>query len=236
MDLGKFLADLRWWGHRHSVDLARLVQEFLDRYGPCDPARITRARLISVLSHLKLGTPNPRSRRGLGCAGNAPGQRGSRKPALRSTMIAALECLDVFSAAWLAERDPPWSIFPRRWLRLRPRSGTCTMSSGRRARDAGSRTRWKSTVPELRLSLPSTLIRGPGHSTTSAAIKLPGLAAAADSALVSERLGPVVEAGSCTVACSRSGIGRARGAFSMTSDRSQVPPSTTRRCSRRGLH
>ena len=55
MDLGKFLADLRWWGHHHSVDVARPVREFLNGYGQCDPARLTRAHLISVLFHLKLG-------------------------------------------------------------------------------------------------------------------------------------------------------------------------------------
>jgi aminoglycoside phosphotransferase len=55
MDLGKMLADLRWWGQQHSVDVAVLVSAFLEGYGPCDPARFARARLISVLYQLKLG-------------------------------------------------------------------------------------------------------------------------------------------------------------------------------------
>jgi aminoglycoside phosphotransferase len=54
MDLGKLLADLHWWGQHYSVDVARLVRKFLEGYGPCDPARISRARLIAVLYQLKL--------------------------------------------------------------------------------------------------------------------------------------------------------------------------------------
>jgi aminoglycoside phosphotransferase len=54
MDLGKLLADLRWWGLHYSVDVAGLVRKFLEAYGPCDPARISRARLIAVLYQLKL--------------------------------------------------------------------------------------------------------------------------------------------------------------------------------------
>ena len=53
MDLGKLLADLRWWGHHHGVDVAALAGAFLDGYGLCDPARLSRARLIAVLFHLK---------------------------------------------------------------------------------------------------------------------------------------------------------------------------------------
>jgi len=54
MDLGKLLADLRWWGQHYSVDVAGLVRKFLEGYGTCDPARISRARLIAVLYQLKL--------------------------------------------------------------------------------------------------------------------------------------------------------------------------------------
>ena len=54
MDLGKFLADLAWWGHHHSVDVAGPTDAFLEGYGPCDPARISRARVIAVLFRLKL--------------------------------------------------------------------------------------------------------------------------------------------------------------------------------------
>jgi aminoglycoside phosphotransferase len=54
MDLGKLLADLRWWGQHYSVDVAGLVRKFLEGYGPCDAARISRARLIAVLYQLKL--------------------------------------------------------------------------------------------------------------------------------------------------------------------------------------
>ena len=54
MDLGKLLADLRWWGLHHGVDVAALIRGFLQGYGPCDPARLVRARLIAVLFQLKL--------------------------------------------------------------------------------------------------------------------------------------------------------------------------------------
>lgn len=53
IDLGKLFADLRWWGHHHSVDVVRLITGFLDGYGPCDPARLSRAHLVDVLFHLK---------------------------------------------------------------------------------------------------------------------------------------------------------------------------------------
>jgi hypothetical protein len=54
MDLGKLMADLRWWGHHYSLDVAPLVSRFINGYGPCDPARLSRARLIAVLYRLKL--------------------------------------------------------------------------------------------------------------------------------------------------------------------------------------
>ena len=54
MDLGKLLADLRWWGQHYSVDVTGLVRKFLEGYGPCDPVRISRARLIAVLYQLRL--------------------------------------------------------------------------------------------------------------------------------------------------------------------------------------
>ena len=54
MDLGKFLADLAWWGQHHGVDVSGLIRDFLGAYGPCDPTRLSRARLIAVLYRLKL--------------------------------------------------------------------------------------------------------------------------------------------------------------------------------------
>ena len=54
MDLGKVLADLQWWACQHSVDSAVLVAGLLEGYGPCDPARLARARVIAVLYQLKL--------------------------------------------------------------------------------------------------------------------------------------------------------------------------------------
>ena len=82
MDLGKLLADLRWWGHHHSVDVAGLVRGFLEGYGPCDPARLSRARLIAVLYPAETcGAADPCSRLGLGYPGDAPSRRGRREPA-----------------------------------------------------------------------------------------------------------------------------------------------------------
>lgn len=53
MDLGKLLADLRWWcplGH----DADALSAAFGAGYGSCDPARWNRAELLAVLFQLKL--------------------------------------------------------------------------------------------------------------------------------------------------------------------------------------
>ena len=54
MDLGKLLADLRWWADHYSVEVTGPIRQFLEGYGPCDPARFSRARLIAVLYQLKL--------------------------------------------------------------------------------------------------------------------------------------------------------------------------------------
>jgi aminoglycoside phosphotransferase (APT) family kinase protein len=54
MDLGKLLADLRWWASYYSIDLTGVVRHFFEGYGPCDPDRLARARLIAVLYQLKL--------------------------------------------------------------------------------------------------------------------------------------------------------------------------------------
>jgi aminoglycoside phosphotransferase (APT) family kinase protein len=52
MDLGKFLADLRWWCP--AGDVAALSEVFRSGYGPCDPVRRARADLWSALFQLKL--------------------------------------------------------------------------------------------------------------------------------------------------------------------------------------
>ncbi len=53
VDLGKFLADLRWWCPLgNEADLFSRV--FRAGYGSCDPARWVRARLFSALFQLKL--------------------------------------------------------------------------------------------------------------------------------------------------------------------------------------
>jgi aminoglycoside phosphotransferase (APT) family kinase protein len=53
LDLGKLLADLRWWGRWAGADVAGLTAALLDGYGPTDAARWQRARLLAVLFELK---------------------------------------------------------------------------------------------------------------------------------------------------------------------------------------
>jgi aminoglycoside phosphotransferase (APT) family kinase protein len=53
LDLGKFLADLRWWCPSGS-DAAALSQAFRAGYGPCPPVRWARAELLGALFQLKL--------------------------------------------------------------------------------------------------------------------------------------------------------------------------------------
>jgi aminoglycoside phosphotransferase len=54
MDLGKFLADLRWWCRSSVVDVTPLARALVAGYGSCPPARWSRARLLAVLFQLKL--------------------------------------------------------------------------------------------------------------------------------------------------------------------------------------
>ena len=51
-DLGKFLADLRWWCP--AADVAGLEAAFRAGYGRCDPARWRRAELLACMWELKL--------------------------------------------------------------------------------------------------------------------------------------------------------------------------------------
>jgi aminoglycoside phosphotransferase len=54
LDLGKFLADMRWWCGRLGLNEDVLSAAFGDAYGECSPARWARARLVAVLFQLKL--------------------------------------------------------------------------------------------------------------------------------------------------------------------------------------
>ena len=53
-DLGKLLADLRWWSIWTGRDVKPLAASLVAGYGSCDPARWSRARLLEVLFQLKL--------------------------------------------------------------------------------------------------------------------------------------------------------------------------------------
>jgi aminoglycoside phosphotransferase (APT) family kinase protein len=57
LDLGKFLADLRWWSP--SARAAALEAAFRDGYGSCDPRRWARAELLASLLQLKLAARRP---------------------------------------------------------------------------------------------------------------------------------------------------------------------------------
>ncbi len=54
LDLGKFVADLRWWSGADEGRVLALVSAFRDGYGECDPARWERAELLASLFQLKL--------------------------------------------------------------------------------------------------------------------------------------------------------------------------------------
>jgi Ser/Thr protein kinase RdoA (MazF antagonist) len=51
-DVGKFLADLRWWAGEAA--LPRLQEAFLLGYGPCEPGRLARARAHESLFLLRM--------------------------------------------------------------------------------------------------------------------------------------------------------------------------------------
>jgi aminoglycoside phosphotransferase (APT) family kinase protein len=53
IDLGKFLADLRWWHDRHGTGDEQLAGDFLEGYGEASEARVRRARLYEVLVLVK---------------------------------------------------------------------------------------------------------------------------------------------------------------------------------------
>lgn len=53
LDLGKLLADLRWWGRWAGADVTGLTAALVDGYGLADAARWQRARLLAVLFELK---------------------------------------------------------------------------------------------------------------------------------------------------------------------------------------
>ena len=53
-DIGKFLADLRWWAGVGSHPVEPLHQAFLDAYGVLDPTRFARARAYDALLQLRM--------------------------------------------------------------------------------------------------------------------------------------------------------------------------------------
>jgi aminoglycoside phosphotransferase (APT) family kinase protein len=53
-DLGKFLADLRWWSAGDDGTAARLHEAFLDGYGVVEPGRAARARAYDALLQLRM--------------------------------------------------------------------------------------------------------------------------------------------------------------------------------------
>ena len=54
LDIGKLLADLRWWCGRNGLDTGTAQTVFLAGYGDCDRARLARARAYEVLFGVKI--------------------------------------------------------------------------------------------------------------------------------------------------------------------------------------
>ena len=150
-------------------------------------------------------------------------------------MISALESLDVSAAEWLAERDPALTHLPDgdggRGAALDSARCAVDTGTGLPARVPGGR-RGSRDVDVRRFHL---WMRRAGHRTTSAAIpRCPGFQR--------RRPGPRVRtvglgrsrSRSCTVACSRSGIGRGARCVLRYDVRtaSGFSPGTSRKCSR----
>jgi aminoglycoside phosphotransferase (APT) family kinase protein len=53
-DLGKFLADLRWWSDGDGPVARGLHEAFLSGYGPPGTARLARARVYDALCQLRM--------------------------------------------------------------------------------------------------------------------------------------------------------------------------------------
>jgi hypothetical protein len=53
-DIGKFLADLRWWTDGDGPAAMRLHEAFLQGYGAAEPPRLARARVYDALSQLRM--------------------------------------------------------------------------------------------------------------------------------------------------------------------------------------
>lgn len=82
LDLGKFLADLRWWCGGTQQHAAALSAAFRSGYGACDPARWARAGALAALFELKFA-----ARR---CALH----RADWAPAVQAQVAAAATTLD----------------------------------------------------------------------------------------------------------------------------------------------
>jgi Ser/Thr protein kinase RdoA (MazF antagonist) len=53
-DLGKFMADLRWWADQVGHPVGPMHEAFLDAYGIVEPARLARARAYDALLQLRM--------------------------------------------------------------------------------------------------------------------------------------------------------------------------------------
>ena len=75
MDLGKFLADLAWWGQHHGVDVSGLIRDFLERVRAVRPdSALPSAPDRCVVSPEACRPTDPCSRPGLGFPGDPPGR------------------------------------------------------------------------------------------------------------------------------------------------------------------
>lgn len=86
LDIGKFLADLRWWCERNSLDTETVQALFLAGYGDCDRARLARARAYEVLFQVKIAA------RRLGVDDPAWVQRVTGALGRAESLMARLRC------------------------------------------------------------------------------------------------------------------------------------------------
>jgi Ser/Thr protein kinase RdoA (MazF antagonist) len=84
VELGKFVADLRWWARAARLSPTALVDAFLYGYGPCPPTRVARALHYDVVFQLRaLGRRVPL---------HEPGWAEAVDGGLDTARVSALEC------------------------------------------------------------------------------------------------------------------------------------------------
>lgn len=194
LDLGKFMADLRWWSRSSSLDGTALVPALVEGYGPGPPARWLRAHQLALLFQLKLAARRSPVHAS-DWATQVTKQVADVAISLRhrpGVMIASTQLGAASTTAWLAERDPALSHLPEA-LRLAAAPGwtrhDVQWTPGQRCRLAYHVARASAPSTFVALDLDPTGWSQLDYRSDS---ELPGLAVASDAKSVTDLLEPVV--------------------------------------------